>query len=196
MADWKVEIMIIVLEGLDNCGKTTISDMLASYYKGKGLRVYVSKELTTEVGQLIKGRNRDGELSPVTKTFLFAADRQIRMESIDFDFYNLIIMDRYIHSAIAYREADGLNGEWIRNVNKHNRKSDINFYIDITPEESVKRNTEEKFNFKYTLAKVRDSYRRAVDKGELIEIDGMPGINSVLGKIKMVIDERIGNCGK
>lgn len=187
--------MMIVLEGIDNCGKTTISDMLAKYYSKKGLTVLVSKELTTYVGTLIKEKFKSDSISPVVKTFLFAADRQIRLENIakSAQQYDVLIMDRYLYSAIVYREAEGIDGQWVNVVNKFIPEFDIGFYIDITPEESIRRNTETKFNIHYSiahLARVRDSYLQKVNNTKLVKVNGMRSIDDVYTEIVNVLIER------
>lgn len=144
--------MIIVLEGIDNCGKTTISERLAQYFRKKGRSVYISKELTTNVGYLIKNTSITSPLSPIMKTFLFAADRQLRLEEIEKNSkYDILIFDRYLYSAIAYREAEGIDGHWVQEVNRFNPPFDIGFYIDISPEESIRRNSSVKFNMWLSL---------------------------------------------
>ena len=180
--------MIIVLEGIDNAGKTTVATMLCDYFSNRGIKASISRELTTDVGDLIKSNVKEQKLSPITKAFLFAADRQIRLEQLgDIDNSDeIIIFDRYLHSAVVYREAEGLNGSWVKELNRYVPSSDVSFYIDITPEESISRNTDTKFNIRYTLdhlVKVRKSYMNYVSLGELILIDGMRDIKLVQEEI-------------
>lgn len=185
--------MIVVLEGIDNCGKTTISELLAQYFREKGRAVFISKELTTSVGSIVKNVSDTSFLSPIMKTFLFAADRQLRLEGIKKDEYDVLIFDRYLYSAIAYREAEGLDGRWVREVNRFIPPFDIGFYIDISPEESIRRNTDSKFNIHYTpeyLSCVRNSYLHEVSSGSLIMINGMCGIEDVYRQIITLLSER------
>lgn len=186
--------MILVLEGIDNCGKTTISELLAQYFRGKGQSVYISKELTTNVGSLIKDTFKTSSLSPIMKTFLFAADRQLRLEEIAKDNkYDILIFDRYLYSAVAYREAEGIDGHWVQEVNKFIPPFDVGFYIDISPDESIRRNTNAKFNIHYTLEYLscaRNSYLREVDNGNLIMINGMCSSEDVYKQIIVALSER------
>lgn len=187
--------MIIVLEGIDNSGKTTIAKFLYDYFQSQGKRVTISRELTTKVGEVIKDCIKNEGLSSISKTFLFAADRQIRLEQLkDIDNPDEItIFDRYLHSAIVYREAEGLNGVWVKEINRYVPKSDFSFYIDITPEESIKRNTDTKFNIPYTLTqldKVRKAYLDYVNKGELTLINGMRNIEYVQNDIIKTLENK------
>lgn len=186
--------MIIALEGIDNAGKTSIAEKLVSYFQGKGTQAIISKELTTRVGSTIKESFRNEGLSPIAKSFLFAADRQIRIEQLKEKLTDdkIIIFDRYTYSAIAYREAEGVDGNWVKEINRNVPKSDVCIYIDITPEESLRRNTDTKFNIRYTLEhleKVRDAYYKYVNLGELMIIDGMKAIDDVLSDVIDVIEK-------
>lgn len=55
---------------------------------------------------------------------------------------NIIMFDCYVPAALAYRMAEGMDKEWGSNINSIFPKADIGFFIDISPDESVKRNTE------------------------------------------------------
>ena len=176
-----VYIMIVVLEGIDNCGKTTTSEQLSQYFKRTGRSVHISKELTTDVGSLIKNASSTSPFSPIMKTFLFAADRQLRLEEIEkSNKYDVYIFDRYLYSAIAYREAEGIDRHWVQD-------------IDISPEESIRRNTDAKFNIHYSLeylSHVRESYLREVKDGNLIMIDGMCNSERVYQQIIDTLSKR------
>lgn len=187
--------MIIVLEGIDNCGKTTMTNFLYNYFQNEGKKVSISKELTTDVGELIKDRiKKEEKLSPISKTFLFAADRQIRLEQLKVtnNQDEIIIFDRYLHSAIVYREAEGLDGNWVKEINRNIPQSDISFYIDITPEESIARNSDAKFNIPYSIThlnRVRNAYLNYVEKDELMLIDGMREIKYIQDDIIKILEK-------
>ena len=187
--------MIIALEGIDNAGKTTLTELLTKEFSKSGKQVTISKELTTDVGKLIKNTIKNGALTPVSKAFLFAADRQIRIEQLERKkcFDEVVIFDRYLHSAIVYREAEGLDGNWVKEVNKNIPNSDIAFYIDITPEESIKRNTDSKFNIHYSkehLNKVRNAYLKYVEQYELVKINGMKPLEDICCEIISILKKR------
>ena len=103
----------------------------------------------------------------------------------------IMLFDRYVPSALAYRMAEGVDKNWVSNINSVFPKTDMGFFIDITPEESVNRNTDTKFNIKATseyLGKVRNAYLSIFDENNLIYINGMQSIENifveVLGKIE------------
>ena len=52
--------MLVILEGLDNTGKTTIAKMLMQYYKIQGKNATLAKELSTPIGEQIKQLSKEG----------------------------------------------------------------------------------------------------------------------------------------
>ncbi len=103
-----------------------------------------------------------------------------------------MLFDRYVPSAIAYRMAEGVDKNFVLNINSVFPKADIGFFIDITPEESVKRNTDTKFNIKSStehLNKVRREYLSILDENNLIYVDGMKPIEQIFNDILQKLEE-------
>lgn len=193
--------MIVIFEGLDNCGKTTLVEMIHEYYESKGINNEVSKEFGTNIGKEIKTMAKAGTLDPILKGFLFAADRYIRMRNItknDIE-SKVLLFDRYVPSAMAYRMAEGVDKEWVANLNSIFPKPDIGFFIDITPEESVRRNTDTKFNIKAPvehLAKVREAYISILKENNLIPINGMQPIETIFEEVIDILEDYRANKNK
>ena len=171
----------IAFEGIDNSGKSTLAEALLGYLLEKGVRAELTKELTTPVGQIIKDAFAKGtHLSGRMKTYLFAADRLERYESLvcrdkETENLDLVIWDRYVYSAIAYRTAEGIDPEWVQMVNRHFPPANRGYYLDVTSEESVRRGSEAGKPCPYGqefLAKVRENYLGMVEKGTLYGIAG------------------------
>lgn len=176
--------MLIVFEGLDNCGKTTIVEMLKDYFDHEGKPAEFTREFETNIGIVIKEMAQAGSLDTILKAYLFAADRHIRTRDYSENDYleKNILFDRYYHSAIAYRMAEGVDKKWIINLNSVFRRPDIVFFIDITPEESVRRNTDKKFNIIQSTAylqRVREAYLAIADEFDFVHIDGMRPIKDI-----------------
>jgi dTMP kinase len=193
--------MLITFEGLDNFGKTTLVNKIKDYYLGLGVNVEISKEFETNIGIELKKMAIAGTLDPILKTFLFATDRYIRMKNISKDELNnkIILFDRYVPSAIAYRTAESVNKDWVESINSIFPKTDFGFFIDITPTESIKRNTDEKFNIKSSpeyLEKVREAYLSILDENKLIYINGMQSLDNIFDEVITKIEEYIKNNGK
>ena len=186
--------MLVIFEGLDNCGKTTLVEMIKNYYLNIGVDAEISKEFETNIGRELKQMAKEGTLDPILKAYLFATDRYIRMKNIRLDDLKnkIMLFDRYVPSALAYRMAEGVNKDWVTNINLVFPKADIGFFIDITPNESVKRNTDTKFNIKATpehLNKVRDAYLSILEENNLIYINGMQSIDKIFNEVIQKIEE-------
>ena len=186
--------MLVIFEGLDNCGKTTLVQMIKDYYLKLGIDAEISKEFETNIGKELKKMAKEGTLDPILKAYLFATDRYIRMKNIrQEDLKNKIMLfDRYVPSALAYRMAEGVDKNWVTNINSDFPKADIGFFIDITSDESVNRNTDTKFNIKTTpehLEKVRSAYLSILDENNLIYINGMQPIENIFGEVIEKIEE-------
>ena len=186
--------MLVIFEGLDNCGKTTLVNLFADYYSNIGIETEISKEFETNIGIELKKMAKEGILDPILKSYLFATDRYIRMKNLSKDDLEnrIILFDRYVPSAIAYRMSEGVDKNWITTINSIFPKADIGFFIDITPDESIKRNTDAKFNIRYTkeqLEKVRESYLSILDENNLIYINGMQPIDKIFDEVLGMIEE-------
>lgn len=186
--------MLVIFEGLDNCGKTTLVQMIKDYYLRLGIDAEISKEFETNIGKELKKMAKEGTLDPILKAYLFATDRYIRMKNIRQEDLNnkIMLFDRYVPSALAYRMAEGVDKNWVTNINSVFPKADIGFFIDISPDESVNRNIETKFNIKATpehLTKVRRAYLSILDEYNLIYINGMQPIENIFGEVIEKIEE-------
>lgn len=61
--------MIVTFEGLDNCGKTTLVEMIHEYYESKGINNEVSKEFGTNIGKEIKNDGKSWNFGSYFKRF-------------------------------------------------------------------------------------------------------------------------------
>ena len=130
--------ILVAIEGIDGAGKTTQAFKLRDYYRQLGIKTTYLKEPTnSEYGQQIRnlaiyGRN---SISPEDELELFIKDR-----IYDCQYFikpalqkkELVIIDRYYFSSIAYQGALGLDIEYILKRNeKIAVKPDIVIIIDV-----------------------------------------------------------------
>ena len=188
--------LFINFEGIDNSGKTTLIKDIKKIFETE-VTVYITYELTTDVGLLTLEKLKKNDISEYEKVLLFAADRIIRYEKDLKKIINnhcLIISDRWFYSAIAYRTAKDLSlKDYVISVNKIFLKPDINFYIDITPEESARRciiNDKNNYTASF-LGKVRNEYQKMINGNGLIFIDGMRDYHKIKDEIVFLIRKAI-----
>ena len=182
--------LLIVLEGIDGSGKTTLAKGLESYYSNKGKKVFRTFEPTKSLlGNTIRnndiGDNR-------AETLLFVADRICHTKEMKekMDEGYVVICDRYFSSTLAYQSATTTDSkypdEFIRKLNSEFFDvPDITFLVDIDPEIGSKRvNTrgEELSRFeKLTFQKaVRSNYLKIAEEMKFTILDGSKTPEEVL----------------
>lgn len=183
--------LFIAFEGIDGCGKSTQVKLLAESLKKEGHKVYTTFEPTDSfIGSLIR-KIMQGKMEADHKTIagLFVADRTNHLlNKTDGIIKKLeegytVISDRYCFSSYAYQGVH-VDMEWIIQANKISTdilKPDLNIYIDISPEVSMKRvqtnrDIVELYESTENLQKVRNGYFKAFEllKNEenIVVIDG------------------------
>ncbi len=136
--------MLIVIEGIDGSGKTTMAKFIEEELKKRGYDVVVFKEPTnSEWGRRIRKAFKNRNLRPEDELELFIKDRIWDVK------YNIlpalkagkiVVMDRYYYSTIAYQGALGIDPDYIRKLNeKIAPKPDLVIILDIKPETALER---------------------------------------------------------
>ena len=146
----------IVLEGIDGCGKTTQINALFEWLPKSGLihnnaTLIKTREpggsiLGKEIRDMILNNNKSNPPSNLTELLLYYADRAehiSRIISPAIENGNWIICDRFSGSTLAYqgygREINIDIIKKLENIVCQNVKPDLTFFLEITPEESIKR---------------------------------------------------------
>ena len=114
---------LIIFEGLDRSGKTTQSKLLSQSLKKLGLTVnnFRFPERTTDIGKMISGFL--AEKKPMGNELLhllFSANRWELKDEIESRLYKgeVVIIDRYAFSGVAYSGAKGLDVNWCKSSDK------------------------------------------------------------------------------
>jgi len=168
----------IAFEGLDGSGKSTQVKVLAEKLKGQGLKIYTTAEPTTSrIGQIIKDIFKHKmEADHRTIAALYAADRLDHLTNKTDGILKKIeegytvITDRYYFSSYAYHGTH-MDINWVINANSLSAdllRPDLNIYIDISPEESMKRLNKgraaiELYESIENLKKVKEKYFEAFE---------------------------------
>ncbi|MDR2940683.1 MAG: dTMP kinase [Clostridiales bacterium] len=139
--------LFISFEGLDGSGKTTQVKMLYDYLIEKNIPAIMLREPGGAfVSEKIRSIIMENDISPYTEALLYAAARAELVGSVikpSLLAKKIVVCDRFIDSSVAYQGyARGLGAENILNINKFGIGGllpDITFFMDITPEASLKR---------------------------------------------------------
>ncbi len=172
--------LLIAFEGLDQSGKQTQAETLAARLSsaGRTVRELSFPDYDTPIGSEI-GRALHGEreYGPDVLQLLYVANRYERKNEVIRARIagEVIICDRYLASSVAYGEAHGLDAKWLLEIQKHLPQPDITFLLDIAPEVSARRKTQDRDKFERDMAllgRVRDSYmHRIIDSWVRLDAD-------------------------
>lgn len=149
--------VFVVVEGVDGCGSTTHSRLLAKALRNTGREVVLSCEPTSgPIGGLIRQilqhrlvvRDTNGPrgFAWATMALLFAADRLDHLDSLIMPALragSVVVSDRYDLSSLAYQSATAPEAQsatpWIRELNARARRPDITIVIDVPAEVAEER---------------------------------------------------------
>ena len=165
--------LLIAFEGLDQSGKQTQAERLRDRLIAAGCRVRLLAfpDRETPIGQEIERALRGTrDYGADVMQLLYVANRyewkrEIERERSD---GTILICDRYLASSVAYGEAQGLDPQWLLEIQRYLPQPDITFLLDIAPEVSARRKTADRDKYERDLAllaRVRDSYLRQSANG-------------------------------
>lgn len=144
----------MVLEGLDGSGKSTQVEVLADR-----LDLEDTAEPTEgRIGRLIREELSTPSFRPDSLGLLFAADRMQHQDELDG-----VICERYVYSSLAYQAAQGVDPEWLCEMNRGVRRPNLVVLVDIEPERAMERvegdrKNRDAFERRSFLEKVREEY--------------------------------------
>src|SRR5687767_4042570 len=106
----------------------------------------------------------------------------------------ILVCDRYLASSIAYGEAQGLDPDWLRDIQRFLPKPDLTILLDIAPETAVQRKAAGRDRYERDLAllsRVRDSYRRQADEDRWLRLDGERPRDVVSSDVVSAVETRL-----
>ena len=140
----------ITFEGIDGCGKSTQARLLLEYMNKSGVETILVREPGgTNISESIREillHSSSGQMGDRTESLLMTASRaQLTQEFIipNMDQGKFVIADRYSDSTLAYQGGGrNLDIEWLIELNNYATFTllpDITFFVDIQPEEALRR---------------------------------------------------------
>lgn len=202
---------LIVFEGVDGSGTTTQASMLRGRFAGTGLPAHVTAQpsggpVGTLIRQVLSGRLVTiGGKAPgwATMSLLFAADRQDLQENeIE---PNLregvnVICDRYVHSSVIYQGLSSSSRNvmpWIHEINRHIREPDIVIYLQVNPEEAMRRRTArsgrmeifDDAEFQTKLIEEYDRMEELFPESNILTIDGTLPVEEINDRVWAEIEK-------
>jgi dTMP kinase len=192
---------IVTFEGIDRAGKTTIVENLSSELNNMRKEHTVCNELESPIGDHIR-KVLSEEIPAEQKVSLFAADRAWtyinRCQPALAD-GKLVLWDRYVDSAFAYRgaeislDATDIDISLVQNMNSMFRDPNLILYIDIKTKTSIRRGNQHeaaKFYDREYLSEVQKQYQRLRKRRDYVVIDGERSIDEITAEILTILDSR------
>ena len=145
----------ITFEGIDGCGKSTQARLLLDHMNNTGVETILVREPGgTNISESIREillHNSSSQMGDRTESLLMTASRaQLTQEVIipNIDQGKFVIADRYSDSTLAYQGGGrNLDIEWLIELNNYATFTllpDITFFVDIRPEEALRRQDSDK----------------------------------------------------
>ena len=190
--------MLVNLEGIDGCGKSTQSKLLLEKLEGEGEKVIILKEPTKrphgqKLWDMLHGKRKATNEEILE---LFVLDRKQHVEEKiqpALDDGGVVLMDRYYYSSMAYQIAGGIDVEEIREKHAFAPKPDIVLIFDLPVSialERVKEHSDaDEFEKEEHLEKVREAYLDLENDPLVRIVDATGTPEEIFGNVWRLVSE-------
>ena len=190
--------VLVNLEGIDGCGKSTQSKLLLEKLEGEGEKVIILKEPTKrphgqKLWDVLHGKRKATNEEILE---LFVLDRiQHVEEKIQpaLDDGTVILMDRYYYSSMAYQVAGGIDVEEIREKHIFAPKPDVVLIFDLPVSVALERvkghSDADEFEKEEHLEKVREAYLDLENDPLVRIVDATGTPEEIFGNVWRLVSE-------
>jgi len=136
--------VIVVIEGIDGCGKTTVVKRLVETLSAQGTqaRAMAFPDRSTPTGRVIDGYLRDPERFTGLDAYAHQALQTVnRLEKLDelLDDDWVTVLSRYTQSSFVYGKLDGLGLDWLGSINVAFPMAELNILLRVDAEVGYRR---------------------------------------------------------
>ena len=190
--------VLVNLEGIDGCGKSTQSKLLLEKLEGEGEKVIILKEPTKKphgqkLWDVLHGKRKASNEEILE---LFVLDRKQHVEEKiqpALDDGAVVLMDRYYYSSMAYQVAGGIDVEEIREKHVFAPKPDVVLIFDLPVSialERVKGHSDaDEFEKEEHLEKVREAYLDLENDPLVRIVDATGTPEEIFGNVWKLVSE-------
>jgi len=186
----------ITFEGIDGCGKSTQVKKLVEFFnKTKKTAIFVREpggtQISEEIREILLNRHLE-DICDRTEALLMTGSRSQLTHEIIIPNLNKglhVVADRYSDSTLAYQGGGRqIDIEWLIRLNQfatYDIEPNVTFYIDVLPEEALKRKNQEKDRIEMAgielQSRVRNAYLELAKRfqSRYIIIDGHDSIDNI-----------------
>ena len=182
---------LVVIEGVDGTGKSTLIRRLQAYCEGLGMGCILSREPTNGVwGTRLRESARTGRLPLEEELELFLRDRKEHVDELILPALGegkVVLLDRYFISSAAYQGARGADPEQVLRRNEEFAPApDLVLLLDCDPEQTLQRvrargDVADEFEKLDALRRVRELFL-AIRRPYIRVIDASVGAEQVAGE--------------
>jgi len=192
--------MIVVIEGGDQAGKKTQTELLFRALKKRNIKTttFSFPDYSTPIGkEIAKYLSGKRQFPPQTIHCLLAANRWEKLNQIlQAQLKNsVLIMNRYYQSNLVYGLANGMKQKWLENLDIGFPKADLVILLDVSQKESFQRKKTKRDKFEKNeefLMKISKIYRETAKKKRWKIIDASQTKEAVHEEILKSFSKKIG----
>jgi dTMP kinase len=190
---------LIAFEGLDQSGKQTQAESLRDALAARGheCRLLSFPDYQTPVGaEIFRALHGERDYPPDVMQLLYITNRYEKRDVIRrwIEEGALVLCDRYLASSVAYGEAQGLDPQWLTDVQKHLPAPSLTILLDIAPATAVARKASGRDRYERDLellSRVRASYERQSRASSWLRLDGEGPKADVARKVATAVTTRL-----
>ena len=172
--------VLIAFEGLDQSGKQTQAEALRDHLvaRGRCCELLSFPDYDTAIGaEIARALQGQREYAPDLMQLLYVANRYEKRRQMEHWLQRgvVILCDRYRASSVAYGEAQGVEPQWLEEIQRFLPRPALTILLDIAPEAAVRRKASGRDRYERDLellSRVRASYRRQAADGGWLVLDG------------------------
>lgn len=193
--------LFITFEGGEGSGKTTLIKEIHSALEEQGIKNIVTREpggskIAEEIRNIILDK-KNTLMDPRTEALLYAASRRQHLVEIvepALQEGTIVLSDRYLDSSLAYQGyARNLGIEEVYKINEFaidGTMPDLTFYLDLSPEEGLRRIALHRQNEVNRLDLEKLEFHKKVHEGYKLLLERFPGRIKRIDASQSVLDEK------
>ena len=191
--------MIIVIEGGDQAGKKTQSELLTKALKARKLKtkLFSFPDYTTPIGKKIENYlNGKQKFPPQVIHCLLAANRWEKLDEIKkaISKNSVLVMNRYYQSNLIYGLANGLPASWLEHLDAGLPEADLVIVLDVKQKEAFNRKKQKRDKFeknKKFSEKISNTYRKVAKEKKWKVVDASKSKEQVHKEIMKILSKKI-----
>jgi len=184
--------LLVVLEGIDGAGKTTVHNALAERLKNNPHIIFSYEPTNGAYGKKLREALKNGNFSKEERLSLFIKDRLEHVKSLIIPSLKegkLVILDRYYPSTIAYQGAEGFYFKELLILNETIAPTpDLVIYFDLPVEVAVKRLKERGNEFSIfekeeRLVRIAENYEKLLPLFKVQRLDALQPVDKLIEEV-------------